>query len=653
MLRTLVCLALGAFAAQQVPAATPTLAELAAAPQFRGASLSPDGRHLAMSRLDERGSSLLIVDADSIQPTAEMRFRSHSHVAELAWANDEMLVVSRAERFAGMGHNVPSLTGELYAVSVDGTRRNYLFGGRAGQSKRDKGRDGDRSFAQLIDTLHGDERRILIAEYPWGAHGPEWQPNLQWIDVYSGAREFLGKVPLEFPRITTDQSGQVRFAFGMDEQRRYRTLRFVPDAQRWEPVELGLEEHGSFQPLLFAPDGRSIHATISQAGEPGCLYRVDLDGYGRTRLTCEAQTELAFLMPSRQRGVPLAAVYTATGPRAHVLLRGDPDAALFKELSQQFAPSSVRFLQFSDDGERLLFDIGGDREPGRVYLFDAAKRENRLVYARRPQLRDAEFGQTHPIALTARDGTPLHGFLTLPPGGERQGLPLVVMPHGGPHGVADEWWYDPDTQVLATRGYAVLRVNYRGSAGFGLAFERKGYRQWGQAVQDDIVDATRWAIDKGVAAADRVCIVGGSFGAYSALMSAIREPALYRCAVGLAGVYDLSMMFDHGDIARSEEGRAYLDDVLGRDASALRAQSPAAQVERLQAPVLLVHGRADWRAPLKQVQALAAQLKAHGKAHDLELVGDEGHGLYAAQNREKYFQRLLDFLARHIGTGAG
>ena len=154
-----------------------------------------------------------------------------------------------------------------------------------------------------------------------------------------------------------------------------------------------------------------------------------------------------------------------------------------------------------------------------------------------------------------------------------------------------------DAQFLASRGYAVLQVNYRGSGGRGSTFLHAGFRKWGTRIQDDLADGVRWAVSEGIADAKRVCVYGASFGGYAAMMSAIRSPDLFKCAVGYAGIYDLSMMYDKGDILESRFGLAYLDEVIGNDQAELKANSPVNLADKLQAAVLIVHGEADERAP--------------------------------------------------------
>ena len=260
--------------------------------------------------------------------------------------------------------------------------------------------------------------------------------------------------------------------------------------------------------------------------------------------------------------------------------------------------------------------------------------------------------EMRPVTLKARDGLPLHGYLTVPKGSDGKGLPLVVMPHGGPYGIADVWGFDAQVQMLAAAGYGVLQVNFRGSAFRGRDFAAAGARQWGRAMQDDITDATRWAVQQGIADAERICIFGGSYGGYAALMGVAREPTLYQCAVGYIGVYDLPLMYGQGDVRDERTGMAFLRDWVGaRDG--LASVSPVHLADRIQVPVFLAAGGEDERAPIEHSRRMERALRQAGVPVETLYYDTEGHGFYVDAHRVEFNERLLAFLSRHIGAGAG
>ena len=261
-------------------------------------------------------------------------------------------------------------------------------------------------------------------------------------------------------------------------------------------------------------------------------------------------------------------------------------------------------------------------------------------------------GGRRPIVVPARDGTQLHGFLTLPKGAAGKNLPLVVNPHGGPFGIRDDWEWDLDPQLLASRGYAVLQINYRGSAGYGRRFRNAGKALWDSVMIDDISDAARWTVTQGYADPKRLCIYGGSYGGYAALASAEREPDLYRCTIGYAGVYDLPLFKRDSDISDTTSGRNYIDEFVGATPERLAEASPVNHVDKLKAAVLIVHGTQDKRAPFTQAKSLRKALEDRQYPFEWMEVAGEGHGFYAPENRKAFYEKLIGFLDQHIGSTA-
>ena len=228
-------------------------------------------------------------------------------------------------------------------------------------------------------------------------------------------------------------------------------------------------------------------------------------------------------------------------------------------------------------------------------------------------------------------------------------LPLVVLPHGGPIGVFDEGSYSREPQMLAAAGYAVLQVNFRGSANYGRAFTQAGAKQWGAAMQDDVTDATRWAIAQGHAEASRICIYGASYGGYASLMGVAKEPGLYKCAVGQVGVYDLNRMRSDDSLG-NDYLRHYHEKVM--NTGDLAAVSPTRLADRIKVPVFITSGHLDERLPIAQSETMEAALKKAGVPVETLYFKTEGHGIYKREHRAEFYARLLTFLQRNIGGRA-
>jgi dipeptidyl aminopeptidase/acylaminoacyl peptidase len=328
----------------------------------------------------------------------------------------------------------------------------------------------------------------------------------------------------------------------------------------------------------------------------------------------------------------------------HWLAQDDPAAKLHMALERAFPNQSVEITSMSEDGRRAIVFVSSDTNPGDHYLFDTQARKADYLRATRKWIDPRLMRAKQAIEITARDGVKLRGYLTRPAGTGPH--PLVVLPHG----MRDTWEFDDEAQLLANRGYAVLQVNFRGSGGYGIDFHTAGYRQWGASMQDDVTDATRWAIQQGVAPADRICIYAASYGGFAALMGAAREPDLYRCAIGLSGVYDLELMLSSAEVPDSKSGRAYLDRVLGNDIEDLHARSPVYNAERIKAPVLLIHGKQDWRADYEQLKRMQSALEKYNKRVETVGIYREGHYIYDEETRREVYERILAFLDKNLRT---
>ncbi len=614
---------------------------------FGSAMLSPDGKYLAVERYGDISSTLLVMDAESQKVLTEFALPPHQSVYAARWANNDTLVFGRTQRSGGL--ETPKTYGEVIAMSPDGKRTKYLFGAIGDSSAR--GKQQDAGWAWVIDTLENDNDNIIILRTNWdNSDLLKTKPAIVKINVYTGKREQLAISPINSPTAVFDLDSKLRFVSGMDENYYPASYRFIAKTGEWQKIQTGSSPMSSFTPLQFLPGNKDFLAKISEAGEASCLYLVKEDN-SREKLHCEDGIEINGLMPSSQPGLPLAILSDSTNPKI-VMLSGDTDdSRLYEGISKSFPGEVVYFNDYSSDGKRILFNVFGDGKPNRYYLYDRQSNTSRLVLNSNAAIDSSLSGKSTGFSFQARDGLTIHGVLTLPKQYVKGKTPMVVMPHGGPIGISDSWYFNNEVQWLAANGYAVLRVNFRGSGGYGEAFMRKGFRTWGTDIQHDIIDATHYVISTGTVDKNRICIAGGSFGAYSALMSTILAPDTFRCAIGYAGVYDLSLMLKQGDIPDTLSGLRYLDLVLGKDRDVLAAQSPVARTAELKSPVLLIHGSEDFRTPLPQAMRLEKALKNAGNPPEMLIVQNEGHGFSRLKNRSRYLMAMKLFLDKYIGPG--
>jgi dipeptidyl aminopeptidase/acylaminoacyl peptidase len=324
--------------------------------------------------------------------------------------------------------------------------------------------------------------------------------------------------------------------------------------------------------------------------------------------------------------------------RAHQMLRG-----LYKN-------ANVTFTSETRDMSVAVAQVSSPQMPPLYLLVDVKNLKVLQQHPGRPALKDEDLSPTEPFEVSVRDNMKIRGYLTTPRGSTGKNLPMVVLVHGGPHGSFDRYDFDGEVQLFASRGYAVLQVNFRGSGGRGREFTFAGYRRWGREMQNDVTDAVQWAVEQGTADPDRLCIYGASYGAFSALSGAYRDPDLFKCAIGMSGVYDLPLLFERGDIKSRESGMRYLREALGTNMDDLRRRSPVYNADKIKAAVMLIHGKEDRRAPFEHAKRMRAALrKAGNNPVWISEMGEE-HGIVNQNNRADVYRAMLEFLKKNLGT---
>lgn len=315
-------------------------------------------------------------------------------------------------------------------------------------------------------------------------------------------------------------------------------------------------------------------------------------------------------------------------------------------------PGRINSLSGNPDGQVLIHSYS-DTDPGRWFLLDVPKAELRLLALNREKLDRTSMRPMETYAYTAPDGLQIPAFLTRP-AGPQSARPMVVLVHGGPAS-RNHWGWNDEVQLLASRGYVVFQPQFRGSTGFGKAFELAGHGQWGLLMQDDITAGVQDLIRRGVADASRICIFGASYGGYAAMWGLVKTPELYRCGVTLSGVSDIeTMLTDWSDSNANKMARELMRMTIGerkRDKATFDAVSPLRHASRIQVPVLIAHGEDDVRVPMTHARKLRSALDKAGKPYDWMLLRDEGHGMRKLESQHLFYSKLVEFLDRHLQPG--
>ena len=612
---------------------------------FDTIKISPDGRFLAATVQLEDRRTLAILRTDDKKLTAAINLGRNTHVLDHWWVSPDRVVASVAQKIGSLDEPAP--TGELVAINVDGSGSELLVGQRAYAQRvgtNIRGKKGEKVAAWLIDDLPGDDKHVLISVQPFVE---EPLRRVERMNVYNGRRETITTSPVRNATFLTDNRSQVRFANGSDVDNVAQLWYRADDGAKWERFDHLADDELIQYPVGFSADDRFAYLQVERAQGPDVLVEHEL-ATGKRRVVLEDDdVDPAAVLYRAHTRVPIGVVYHDGLRRLAFLDEKSVEARLHRSLSAAFAGNAVEITSMSADGGLALVFASSDRNPGDYYLFDTRAKKADYLLSRRDWLDPEAMAEVRPVELEARDGLALHGLLTLPRGRGEKGLPLVVVPHGGPFFVHDAWGFNPELQLFATAGYAVLQVNFRGSSNYGRAFMEAGQREWGRKMQDDVTDATRWAIAQGIADPKRICIHGASYGAYAALMGAAREPDLYRCASGYVGIYEPALMHERGDIQERKSGETYLREWVG-DPAKLGEVSVVALAARIKVPVLIAAGGEDERAPILHSKKMEKALKQAGGRVETRYYDTEGHGFYTLKHRQEYYTQLLAFLARNL-----
>lgn len=616
--------------------------------KFEDIKLSPKGDYFAATVPLEDRTVLVVIRRSDNQVTGHFALGQNSHVSGFRWVNDERLVISIAEKFGAL--DSPQSTGELYAINADGSRAESLVGFRV---RNDGGSTGstikpkkvENVAASIVDDLPAEDKVVVIAVSPFTA---DPYTRADRLDVYSGRRVQVAQAPVRNADFVTDNTGIVRFATGYGVDRARKLYYREGDGKEWQLISDEAATGLVDWPIGFSEDNRTAYLEAEQKDGPNVVVSFDLSTKQRKELLRNANVDPSGYIYRNDSSIPVGAFFMDGRLRSEFFDANSPEARLYRSLEEAFEGHSVFVTSQTSDGSLALVQVANDRNPGDFYLFDTVNKKADYMVSRAEWFDPDKSAGMRPVSFAARDGLQLHGYLTVPNGSSGKQLPLIVMPHGGPYQVRDVWGFSTEVQMLADAGYAVLQVNFRGSPGYGRAFSQAGARQWGGTMQDDLTDATRWAIAEGVADSGRICIYGGSYGGYASLMGVAKEPDLYRCAVGYVGVYDLPTMHTDGDVQRRGSGETYLRDWVGERGD-LGAVSPNRMADRIKVPVLLAAGGEDERAPIQHSKLMEKALRAAGVPVETLYYDTEGHGFYKEANRREYYTRLLAFFSRHLG----
>ena len=606
-------------------------------------TLSPNGKYFAamvpasgpkclIESEDEPQSPsvLLVIDLETNKPNVLSGTSGGARVIGFTWLNNSRIAFYRQPQ-AGLDAY------SMWAINIDGTKPKELVPG--------KWEDGYPTGASLINLIEDDDKHVLVS---YNKRRPKFT-DVYKLNIFSGKLTMVAKDPVIDGQTNMgwaiDQQGIVRGYSAVkglytylyhrnDNKSNFKLLRKF----KFQEPSFGISTY-DYDPRYAYVRGQAVKADGSVEGNTNTdalwLYDAYEDKFV-DKIFQNPRFDVGGIAISEKTEKPIYITYYGEKPEK-VWLDKDLEN-VYLSIENSFPDDEVSIGSWTKNEDKAIVTTWSDRNPGEMYFYNRDSGSISLIAKSRPWIDKNEMSPMLPIEFTARDGLTINGYLTVPKNSSGKNLPLIVNPHGGPN-ARDYWGYNPEHQFFASRGYAVISMNFRGSTGYGRKHVKSANKEWGRKMQNDVTDSVNWAVDQGIANIDKVCIHGASYGGYAVMAGITMTPDMYKCAVNYVGVTDMKLLFTERpkvweiwdeqqkiEIGDYENNQEYLDEV-----------SPINMVNRIKTPLYIVHGKQDWRVDIKHAEVLKRELLRNGKEEGVDfwwmVKGDEGHGFVKEANK--------------------
>ncbi|MCH8862735.1 MAG: S9 family peptidase [Proteobacteria bacterium] len=620
--------------AEDIPPRLPA-ADFARLPMYQDAQLSPDGKYFAYIMPIE-GRNNVVVQRARMKDGKPARIPpiKKFDIDWIRWANNERLLIAYSAIATGFG----GTRAETRLVVVDAEVTEIINMVKPKRQKLGGGKFYGQIETDVIDMLPDDPEHILMALDPTrdGSYA------VMKINIYTQRQTRVQSAKRDVQDWMTDQQGVPRLGYGYWGKSSKINLHYRdPETRKWIGLQNTNWFEAHFWPRAFMEDPRFAYA-IGPVDGRDALVRLNVpEGKIEEKLFAHEKVDVRGLEfgPGLRKVVGVR--YTEHFSRVHYF-----DAYLKKiqtAIDRLLPDTANDIAQALPGGKLFLIRARNGHIPAEYHVLDIAGKQLYFLVSTRPQLHSDQMAHVEPVTYEARDGLEIPSYITWPKGRARKNLPAIILPHGGPHS-RDTMDFDYLAQFLANRGYLVFQPNFRGSTGYGAAFEKAGRRQWGGVMQDDLTDGTNWLVSEGLADPARICIVGWSYGGYAALMGAVKTPDLFQCAASINGVANLPALvqFDRGFIGGSSWIKSITLDEEGR-----RAASPHHRADEIKIPIFLATAKDDIRVPYRQSKSFYRKIREQVPATYVE-IKTGGHSLEHEDGRRKMLEALDAFLAEFL-----
>ncbi|MBQ4890241.1 S9 family peptidase [Shewanella sp. MMG014] len=644
MLILLLCITNTPFSA---PAQTSKVTQLpveafASIPDVSHVRLSPNGKHIASLLLDDTAEVphkiVALFNTETGQFHIPMK-NDHEKfmITNLTWASDEILLITALMPSKRFGKNANESLLIKYNLST----------GEAGSVLTKKALKRFDSIPQyqgdVIDLLPKDPEHILLSVSGFSKRVSE--PTVIKVNLYNGSfttEQYYREHVIDW---MTDQQHRVRIATYQDrdttEYRIYEQSEANGDLRLLWKSEAYSEE--TVIPLGFDVNPNTLYVKAYHE-DFYAVFKVDLTDPKLTKKLVYKQDNADVNARLIHSKITRQAIGIATGTDNEYHFWDKNYQKLNKRLKAALPDTQNYLTQFSKNERRYMVFATSPTQPGLFLYGDRDANRLEVIAAKYSQLTPALLVEPQQISYESKDGLEIPAYLTLPKGIEAKKLPTIIFPHGGPHSYVSDS-FDYWTQFFANRGYAVLQMNFRGSTGLGYEFKKAGMQGWGKAMQGDVDQGTRYLINQGIADPDKICIVGGSYGGYAAMMGAAMNPGLYQCVISFAGVADVENLVK---LSRFYTTHELTKKTLGDDYDELYEYSPIRHADKINVPILLIHGDNDKVVQVSQSRDMYRKLDALDKPVEYVEIENGNHYLSNNQHRLMTFKAIEKFLATNL-----
>ncbi|MDR3528708.1 MAG: S9 family peptidase [Rhizomicrobium sp.] len=642
------CAVIAAASLAQSPA-KPPIEAFATLPTASSPSLSPDGSHLALIQVYSGRPVAAIWKLGETKPQLVIPYND-GFIVGAVWANNHRILITVNMNARVLGDDVNPWF-RTVSIDTDSRETANMF------SDQVEARDYNYSASNVVDLAANDPDHIYMSLYAGAGMvaGDYEKPRntIFRVDINTGRSRYVERGGRHTVDWVMDGNGAIVARQDQTENPLLdHILVYSPDKDWREIATTDASGGHGYGIYGLSEDGKALAiSTDSSSAETRGLSQMSLADGKVSELFFNPKFDVSSALTEPWSGRVIGASFTTHLPHFHYF--SAPLQAMQSELESNFPGNSVHALTWDLARKKVMFSVDGPVTPPTFYLSDLENHTVQRVARSYPALPASDLGQIRFYAYAARDGLEIPAYLTLPPGKEAKNLPVVILPHGGPR-ARDDMAFDWESQFLASRGYAVLRPNFRGSWGYGVKFLEAGYGQWGRKMQDDVTDGVQKLIADGIADPKRICIVGGSYGGYAALAGAAFTPDLYACAAAWAPVTDLHRLgredlHDSGGNEHSAAMSAWSRFIGPLDDKAFDAHSPALHADAIKIPILLMHGEDDYTVRIEQSEEMDRALRNAHKNVTFVRIPKETHHMQTMAARVRWLTELEKFLKENIG----